>query len=142
MKVKSKISTILNKFYLKRGKNQSGAAAVEFALLVPWLIIIIFAISNFGIAFNNLIIITNAAREGARLAAVGLFTQAKVIAYDPGVIFSATCSAQTVKGQPITVVVKGKALDLRIPLLPDNTGVNAILRNLTLTGTATMRLEK
>ena len=54
-------------------KNEKGASAVEFALILPILVILIFGIVEFGIAFNNYITITHAAREGARRAAVDLF---------------------------------------------------------------------
>lgn len=53
-------------------KNEKGASAVEFALILPILIILVFGIVQFGIAFNNYITITHAAREGARIAAVDL----------------------------------------------------------------------
>jgi Flp pilus assembly protein TadG len=136
MKMKSKIANILTKVNSKKDNNQRGAAAVEFALLLPLLIAIIFGISQFGIAFNNWIVINNAAREGARLASVGLFTEAKVKAYAPaGFIISATKSSGTGKGNPVTVEVVGKAIDLNIPFV-HNWG------NISLKGTATMRLEK
>ena len=54
-------------------KSEKGASAVEFALILPILIILIFGIFEFAIAFNNYITITHAAREGARRAAVDLF---------------------------------------------------------------------
>ena len=53
-------------------KSEKGASAVEFALILPILIILVFGIFEFGIAFNNYITITHAAREGARIAAVDL----------------------------------------------------------------------
>jgi len=53
-------------------KNEKGASAVEFALILPLLIMLVFGIVQFGIAFNNYITITHAAREGARIAAVDL----------------------------------------------------------------------
>jgi len=53
-------------------KNEKGANAVEFALILPVLIVLIFGIFQFGIAYNNYITITHAAREGARRAAVDL----------------------------------------------------------------------
>ena len=53
-------------------KSEKGASAVEFAIILPILIILVFGIVEFGIAFNNYITITHAAREGARIAAVDL----------------------------------------------------------------------
>ena len=54
-------------------KSEKGASAVEFALILPILIILIFGIFEFAIAFNNYVTITHAAREGVRRAAVDLF---------------------------------------------------------------------
>jgi Flp pilus assembly protein TadG len=54
-----------------RGARDRGAAAVEFALVLPLLLLILFAIIDFGRALNAQITLTQAAREGARLAALG-----------------------------------------------------------------------
>jgi Flp pilus assembly protein TadG len=51
-----------------------GAAAVEFALLLPVLLLLIFGMIDFGRAINAQITLTQAAREGARLAALGQST--------------------------------------------------------------------
>jgi Flp pilus assembly protein TadG len=48
-----------------------GAAAVEFALVLPLLLLIVFGIIDFGRALNAQITLTQAAREGARLDALG-----------------------------------------------------------------------
>jgi len=54
-----------------RRARDRGAAAVEFALLLPVLLLIVFGIIDFGRALNAQITLTEAAREGARLAALG-----------------------------------------------------------------------
>ncbi|MFC6238780.1 TadE/TadG family type IV pilus assembly protein [Longivirga aurantiaca] len=51
--------------------DDSGAAAVEFALVVPLLLLIVFGIINFGVLFSQQVSINNAVREGARRAVVG-----------------------------------------------------------------------
>jgi Flp pilus assembly protein TadG len=43
---------------------------VEFALLLPLLLVIVFGIIQFGIIYNTHLVITSAAREGARMATV------------------------------------------------------------------------
>jgi len=45
---------------------------VEFALLLPLLLLIIFGIIDFGRALNAQITLTQAAREGARLASLNM----------------------------------------------------------------------
>ncbi len=49
---------------------QKGASAVEFAIVLPLLLIFIFGIIEFGILFYNKAVITNASREGARAGIV------------------------------------------------------------------------
>jgi Flp pilus assembly protein TadG len=48
-----------------------GAAAVEFALLLPVVLLLVFGLIDFGRALNAQITLTQAAREGARLASFG-----------------------------------------------------------------------
>ena len=50
--------------------GERGATAVEFALLLPVLLLVVFGIIDFGRALNAQITLTQAAREGARLAAL------------------------------------------------------------------------
>ncbi|ALE05130.1 hypothetical protein AL755_05930 [Arthrobacter sp. ERGS1:01] len=53
-----------------RSNSERGAAAVEFAFIVPVLLLLVMGIMNFGYLFNQQISASNAAREGARYAAV------------------------------------------------------------------------
>jgi Flp pilus assembly protein TadG len=46
--------------------NQKGAAAVEFAFVLPILMVLVFGTIEFGVLFYNKAMITNASREGAR----------------------------------------------------------------------------
>jgi Flp pilus assembly protein TadG len=52
-------------------RSERGAAAVEFALIAPLLFMLIFGIIQFGLAWSQKEIFVQAAREGARYAAVG-----------------------------------------------------------------------
>jgi hypothetical protein len=54
----------------ERTRNQRGAAAVEMALILPILILLVFGIVQFSIAFNNKQGLHAAAREGARFGAL------------------------------------------------------------------------
>jgi Flp pilus assembly protein TadG len=51
-------------------KREEGAAAIEFALLLPLLMLILFGIIEFGLVLYNQEVITNASREGARYGIV------------------------------------------------------------------------
>ena len=55
----------------KRFHGEGGAAAVEFVLVVPVLVIFVFGIIGFGIAFMQMQTIRGALREGGRAAATG-----------------------------------------------------------------------
>ncbi len=49
-----------------RFRSERGASLVEFALILPLLLVILFGIIEFGLIMYNKAIITNASREGAR----------------------------------------------------------------------------
>lgn len=53
-----------------RGSGQTGAVAVEFALILPLLLLILFGVFQFGLAWSQVQVFEGAAREGARCAAV------------------------------------------------------------------------
>ena len=52
-------------------ENDEGQGLVEFALIVPILILILMAIIEFGFMFNAYLSLSNGVREGGRLAALG-----------------------------------------------------------------------
>jgi len=51
-------------------RSQRGQSTVELVLLMPLLLVLIFLIFEVGRLFGSWLLITNAAREGARYAAV------------------------------------------------------------------------
>ena len=73
-------------------RSEQGQSLTEFALALPVLALLLFAVIQFGIAFNNYVTLTDATRAGARKAAVS--------GKDPNP--SATC----------TTAVRGSAKDL------------------------------
>jgi Flp pilus assembly protein TadG len=50
--------------------DQKGQSVTEFALALPILALLLFAVIQFGITFNNYVTLTDATRAGARKAAV------------------------------------------------------------------------
>ena len=52
------------------GRDDRGQALVEFALIMPFLLLFLVGIVEFGRAWNQHQVITDAAREGARKAVV------------------------------------------------------------------------
>jgi Flp pilus assembly protein TadG len=53
---------------LRRCRADEGAQLVEFALVLPLLLLVVLGIAEFGFLFQRYEVITNAAREGARMA--------------------------------------------------------------------------
>jgi Flp pilus assembly protein TadG len=51
-------------------RSEQGQTMTEFALVLPVLALILFAVIQFGIVFNNYVTLTDATRAGARKAAV------------------------------------------------------------------------
>ena len=52
-------------------ESERGAAAVEFAILLPLLLMLVLGTIEFGRAYNAQITLTNAARDGVRVMAIG-----------------------------------------------------------------------
>lgn len=78
-------------------RSDRGATAVEFALLLPLLLLIVMGIVDFGRMLNAQQTLTNASREGARLVALGQpnvasRTQAAATGLSPvGVAITSSC---------------------------------------------------
>jgi hypothetical protein len=119
----------------RRIGRQDGASTVEFALIAPMLFMLIFGLFQFGIAYNNWLAITHAAREGARLAAVGKYSEqvvrSRAYPVQPDSVTLAYPLGQT-HGQPVQVKVRYN-LRISIPFFGD--------RELPLASQAEMRLE-
>ena len=57
---------------------EKGAELIEFALVFPLLLLVMFGIMDFGLLFQRYETVTNAAREGARIAVLPGYAQADV----------------------------------------------------------------
>ncbi len=131
-----------------RTRDQRGAAAVELAIVLPILILLVFGIIQWSIYFNRLQGLQAAAREGARVAALPQTTQsdvnAKVTSALAGVLPTTQSPVVTVNpgsgnpcdlrasGSRVTVTVKANT-DLDIPLWGSQT--------VTLTGKGEFKCE-
>ena len=63
---------------LKRLRNQRGAALIETAITIPLVLLVSVSIFEFGRAYQTWQVLTNAAREGARIAVLEAYTDADV----------------------------------------------------------------
>lgn len=133
-----------------RKKNlgeEEGAAAVEFALVLPLLSLFIFGIIVFGMIFNSWLQVTHAAREGVRWAALRASDdiKAKIIASAPGLklknddikIDPAPPYTEAQQDKPVTVTIT-------YPLPSAITNLGKTLGSIVpdkVTSTAVMRIE-
>ena len=118
-------------FRRRFARSESGAAMVEFAIVLPILIMFLLGIIDFGRAFflyNNL---TNAVREGARLGAVQstvnvaavqtrVTDRVRQFSMNPSAAPTVTVSSTP---QDVTVTITGYAFQPITPL-PQAQGIN------------------
>jgi len=136
-----------------KNKNDKGTAAVEFALILPILLFVLFAIIEFSIALYDKAVITNASREGARMgilsalaprpsaadisATVNTYAATNLISFAPATpnttVTGAPCGAT---GDYITVSV---AYTYNFFVLPNF--MTTLTGPLVLNGAAVMRCE-
>ncbi len=88
----------------RHDRNDRGASAVEFALVVPILILILIGIVNFGFVLAQQISLNSAARQAARYAVVDGRTcaQIKSEGMSAGQTLGMTISAGTVPTPVVT----------------------------------------
>jgi len=131
--------------------GQKGAAAVEFAIVLPLLVTLVFGIIEFSILFYNKAMLTNASREGARAGIV--FANPRISAEDITTVVTAyvgnnlitfgavtpptvTVSPGAVAGDPLTVSV-----DYHYDFLVLPNFISSLVGGLDLSAVTVMRLE-
>lgn len=135
----------------RRLGNQRGAAAVEFALLLTILVVLVLGMFDFGRVFDAWLVATNAAREGARYGSICAanpdppcapnLAQTKATSY----FLSYRGSRTDLSSPRVTVVSGGLRQPVVVTVSVDvylGAYISDILRRpfITVTGTATMRV--
>ena len=62
----------------RQWRSDEGAELIEFALVLPLILLVVLGIAEFGFIFQRYEVITNAAREGARIAVLPGYSTADV----------------------------------------------------------------
>src|SRR3990170_5153387 len=110
-------------FKIFEHKNEKGTSTVEFALILPLLLLLLLGIIQFGSTYNAYLTITHASREGVRLAAVGRYSPDEVIERATSLDSS---KVQVVAnpnggvapyGEPVSVTVR-YPVEINIPFIP------------------------
>jgi len=73
-------------------RRREGQSLVEFALVLPALILMIVVVTAIGLAFYSYLVIINAARDGGRLGALGCERTALRYGADPATITETECA--------------------------------------------------
>jgi Flp pilus assembly protein TadG len=127
----------------RRLRQQRGAVAVEFALIMPVLLLILVGTLEFGRVWSQLQVFQGAAREGARCAAVKATSTCVIqqrIDASSGAYHPAANATVTINGSPAatgcTNLTRGK--DVKVswvqPLTIDIPFWNDVTINSTITG--------
>lgn len=97
-------------FFRRLREGDAGQALVEFALILPLMLLLLFALADFGRAFYTWLVVTNAAREGARVGATQASTNAiedriydAIGPLDPADLTISLINVQGPRGEPIEV---------------------------------------
>jgi hypothetical protein len=125
--------------------DRKGQAMVELALMLPVLLLIIFGITEFGRALYIENTLTNAAREGARMASISSSNplnveqlQSHIKEYIPfdqtGIVIEITPTTLLQHGIETITVVVNLPFQSTVPLIDQ-------LQDITLKGQASMLYE-
>lgn len=129
-----------------RQQPEGGVALVEFAMVLPLLLVLVFGIIDFGRAFQTWITLTNAAREGARLGTVSQDAQAvRQRCESTAGVSGVSCSVSGlpgITGQDVTVTARF-TLRFITPVgsLISLMGGQGMRTTYAMSSTATMRIE-
>ena len=133
-----------------RLRSERGAELVEFALVLPMLLLLGLGIFDFGMLFQRYEVVTNAAREGARAGAVGL-TEGQITAVVQTYLTAGGLTATPTIDVTETTIGANPALNaVRVRVAYPNGSFivgplvamfSSSLQAVTLTSAATMRVE-
>ena len=128
-----------------RSKNQEGAGLVEFAILAPLLVILLFGLLEFGLSLYAKEALTNASREGARYGVVycsprrtsgQIITQVQDYLTKSGFTDTPSVKVTGAGGDTGSVLTVSVTYPYAFQVLP---GIFSSFFNSTMTGTVTMQ---
>ncbi len=147
------VSTVM----MRSRNRQRGIAAVEFGLILPIVVVLLFAVFEFGVAFWRQQVLSAAVREGARAGVVAITPRKKKaeieavvlgyldsVGYHAGGRTATATGAEGASGAPLTVTATYPTSFVILSRLPLGQGVGAQVDgagNMTLTATVTMQME-
>lgn len=125
-------------FRLFRRDREKGAAIVEFAIVLPLFLTLVFGIMEAGWLFSQQVEMRNAAREGARLAVVDHG--------DAGTIVTAVCDRADLSSNGASVDIAADLTSVTVTVSNPYTSLTGfldpILGPIVITSTVEMRTER
>ncbi len=119
-------------------KSEHGQALVEFAIIVPVFALLLFGIIEFGRLWETMNLMTSAAREGARVAAVTAPDVSRVRAKALNLVSSSGLTAISVSvsgpggANEVTVTVSGSYTPITGAVIPGLLGPFQLSRSTTM----------
>ena len=121
---------------LRRAGNK-GQATVEFALLLPVAVVALLVIAQIGLVARTRVMLTHAAREGARVAAVGgSDAEVKLAAADSGSLDPTQLTVSVTRGATVVTVLLIYEMETNVSV------VGAVLNDPQMSSIATMYREQ
>ena len=135
---------------MKKLKLQAGSNLVEFALVLPLLLVLVFGVADMSLALFNKAVITNASREGARAGMT--FRVPRLNNTEIATVVSNYCATRLVNfgaGAPQTSVSRtgqnsGDTLTVRVTYMYNYAVLSRLipgLGDLNLAATTVVRME-
>lgn len=133
------------------GRRDEGQDLVEYAIVLPLFLLLVFGVIEFGILFLQYNTITNAAREGARAGILPITTSCNLACVDGKAAAAAqkfaaaaglnlahlTVTASHPNATQVRVAVRYSTRFITTPLM----AVTGMITDFDLVSTATMRRE-
>jgi Flp pilus assembly protein TadG len=138
--------TLVEKVPFKHRKKRKGAAAVEFALVAPVFVLLVFGMIEYGRMVMVQQVITNASREGARRAVLDGVTASDVSNTVTTYLTNGAVSGATVTMNPANPSSAASGDPVTVTVSVPYTAVSWLpspffLGGATLNATSTMRRE-
>jgi Flp pilus assembly protein TadG len=136
------MTTLTHKIWSKL-RREGGQSFVEFAFVLPLLVLLVFGITQFGLAFHNYLAITDAARVAARAAAVKR-TSNPCVTVVPPAVHAAVSEAQWARVSSRITCTAGPNVGDQVKITikyPYTIGLPGISASGDLTASATERME-
>ena len=135
----------------RREVGSEGQALVEFALLLPLFLLLLFGMIDFGRAYSASVTLTNAAREGARFGVIqptntsGIISRVHTTAgpyNDSNLLVTPSCSPSCSSGNDV-IVLTNYQFSFITPLaaIGNFFSGGALPTKLNLKSSADMRIE-